>query len=113
MMLSARCNHMVILKCCFALIISLSFVYQSPAQTAVASYTFLDYQKSIPKITDLMRRKEDTLMRQFKQKGLKWPAKYIYIRSFKYDSNLEVWVKNDRKEDYKLFKSYKICALAG
>jgi murein L,D-transpeptidase YafK len=104
---------MVILKFSFALLVSFFFVYQSPAQTAVASYTFLDYQKSIPKITDLMRRKEDTLMRQFKQKGLKWPAKYVYIRSFKYDSNLEVWVKNDRREEYKLFKSYKICALAG
>jgi murein L,D-transpeptidase YafK len=113
MMLSARCNHMAILKFSFAVFIAFFFVYQSPAQTAVASYTFLDYQKSIPKITDLMRRKEDTLMRQFKQKGLKWPAKYIYIRSFKYDSNLEVWVKNDRKEEYKLFKTYKICALAG
>ena len=113
MMISARCNHMVILRFSFAFFIALSFVYQAPAQTAVSSYTFLDYQKSIPKITDLMRRKEDTLMRQFKAKGLKWPAKYIYIRSFKYDSNLEVWVKNDQKEAFKLFKSYKVCALAG
>src|SRR5205085_1955569 len=42
-----------------------------------------------------------------------WPAKYIYIRSFKYDGQLEVWVKNERKEPYRLFKVYKICALAG
>ena len=34
-------------------------------------------------------------------------------RSFKYDSQLEVWVKNDRKDKYKLFKTYKVCALAG
>jgi murein L,D-transpeptidase YafK len=44
---------------------------------------------------------------------LEWPAKYVYIRSFKYDSQLEVWVKNDAKDKYKLFKTYKVCALAG
>ena len=52
-------------------------------------------------------------MKQFHEKGLTWPARYVYIRSFKYDSQLEVWVKNSREEKYKLFKSYKVCALAG
>jgi murein L,D-transpeptidase YafK len=37
----------------------------------------------------------------------------MYIRSFKYDGELEVWVRNDRKEPFKLFKIYKVCALAG
>ncbi len=48
-----------------------------------------------------------------KQKNLKWPAKYIYIRSFKYDSQMEVWVKNEINEPFQLFKTYKVCALAG
>jgi murein L,D-transpeptidase YafK len=61
----------------------------------------------------MLRRREDTIMRQFKEKGLVWPARYVYIRSFKYDSQLEVWVKNSREEKYRLFKSYKVCAMAG
>ncbi len=61
----------------------------------------------------MLNRKEDTLMKQFHEKGLTWPARFVYIRSFKYDSQLEVWVKNAREERYKLFKSYKICAMAG
>ena len=89
----------------------LFFCIKLAAQSA--SYTFIDYQRSIPKITELLQRKQDTLMKQFKNKGLEWPAKYIYIRSFKYDSQLEVWVKNERSQPYKLFKTYKICALAG
>jgi len=52
-------------------------------------------------------------MKQFKEKGLVWPARFVYIRSFKYDSQLEVWVKGAEKEKYTLFKTYKICALAG
>ncbi|MFX5603033.1 hypothetical protein ABTD90_21020, partial [Acinetobacter baumannii] len=44
---------------------------------------------------------------------LQWPPKQLYIRSFKYDSQLEVWVRNNSKEAFKLFKTYKICALSG
>jgi murein L,D-transpeptidase YafK len=83
------------------------------AQNAVSSLHFIDYQRSFPKVLDLMNRKEDTLRKQFREKGLAWPARYIYIRSFKYDSELEVWVKNSKEERYQLFKTYKICAMAG
>jgi murein L,D-transpeptidase YafK len=83
------------------------------AQNAVSSLHFMDYQRSIPKVQEAMNRKEDTLMKQFREKGLVWPARYVYIRSFKYDSELEVWVKNSKEERYQLFKTYKICAMAG
>jgi Uncharacterized protein conserved in bacteria len=77
------------------------------------SPSFVDYQKTLPRPGDALKRKGDTLQKQFEAKGLQWPAKYIYIRSFKYDGQLEVWVKNERKEPYQLFKTYKVCALAG
>ena len=97
-----------------ALVGSMSLsVNRLSAQNSATSIHFIDYQRSIPKIGELMNRKEDTLMRQFREKGLSWPARYVYIRSFKYDSQLEVWVKNTREEKYKLFKAYKVCALAG
>jgi murein L,D-transpeptidase YafK len=78
-----------------------------------AQNSFVDYQKSFSRVSDVFKRKEDTLKRQFEAKNLIWPAKQIYIRSFKYDSELEVWVRNSVKEDFKLFKTYKVCALAG
>ncbi len=83
------------------------------AQTSTYSVHFLDYQKSFPKISEMMSREDDTLQKQFLAKQLVWPARFVYIRSFKYDSELEVWVKNKPTEKYKLFKTYKICALAG
>jgi len=61
----------------------------------------------------MISREEDTLQKQFLAKQLVWPARFVYIRSFKYDSEMEVWVKNRSSEKYKLFKTYKICALAG
>ncbi|RYY18239.1 MAG: hypothetical protein EOO04_24430 [Chitinophagaceae bacterium] len=99
-------------KLLFLLIISGCFATVK-GQTSVASFAFIDYQKSFPRISDALKRKQDTLMKQFREKGLEWPAKYLYIRSFKYDSNLEVWVKSEKNEQYKLFKNYRVCALAG
>jgi murein L,D-transpeptidase YafK len=83
------------------------------AQTSAYSVHFLDNQKSFPKISEMMSREDDTLKKQFLAKQLVWPARFVYIRSFKYDSEMEVWVKNKPAEKYKLFKTYKICALAG
>lgn len=80
---------------------------------AQVDYSFINYQRTLPRPGDALRRKEDTLRKQFEAKGFEWPAKYLYIRSFKYDGQLEVWAKNDRKEQFKLFKTYKVCALAG
>ena len=79
--------------------------------SSVAS--FIDFQKSLQRPSEAMSKNEAMLKKQFEDKKLVWPAKYVYIRSFKYDSQLEVWVKNDRKDPYKLFKSYRVCALAG
>lgn len=87
---------------------------QPPLQKGGSNaFSFIDYQKTFPRPSEALQRKEDTLQKQFEAKKLKWPARYIYIRSFKYDSQLEVWVKNEIKEPFQLFKSYRVCALAG
>jgi murein L,D-transpeptidase YafK len=96
------------IKSIFLILFSIIFCHSGKGQNS-----FVDYQKSFAKIADIFRRKEDTLRRQFEAKGLQWPAKFVYIRSFKYDSQMEVWVKNSVKENFKLFKTYKICAMAG
>lgn len=78
-----------------------------------AQPSFVDYQRTHSRVATAMRLKEDTLRNQFALAGLQWPAKQLYIRSFKYDSQLEVWVRNSNNEAYKLFKTYKVCAMAG
>ena len=97
----------------FLILASCAFGFPVLCQTSTYSVHFLDYQKSLPKVSEMLNRKEDTLMKQFRAKQLVWPARYVYIRSFKYDSEMEVWVKNKQSDKFKLFKTYKICALAG
>ncbi|MFC4232910.1 murein L,D-transpeptidase family protein [Parasediminibacterium paludis] len=81
--------------------------------TTFAQNTFIDAQRSNSKVANALKSKEDTLKKQFEKANLQWPAKHVYIRSFKYDSQLEVWISNNSKEPYKLFKTYKVCALSG
>src|SRR5688572_12960632 len=100
-----------------SLVFLVSCVVTATAQLSFKNGTthssFIDYQKTFSRPDESFKRKEDTLQKQFEAKNLQWPAKYIYIRSFKYDSQLEVWVKDELNEPFKLFKTYKVCALAG
>ena len=75
--------------------------------------SIIPYQRASLKTVDIFNRQEDSLKKEFAAKGLKWPAKFVYIRSFKYDAQLEVWVKNNVKEQYKHFKTYKVCMQSG
>lgn len=99
------------MKNLFLLALALCLAGAGWAQGAFAS--FIDYQKGFLRPSDALKRKEDTLQKQFAAKGISWPARQLYVRSFKYDGELEIWVRNERKEPFKLFKKYKVCALAG
>lgn len=79
----------------------------------VAQSTFFEQQMSFPKVKNAYKFRKDSLEKQYRRVQLDWPPKEIYIRSFKYDSQLEVWGRNNSKEAYRLFKTYKICALSG
>ena len=80
---------------------------------ARAQNSFVQTQKASFRVANAFTNKEDTLQREFRAKGLQWPARYVLIRSFKYDSQLEIWVKHNAKDKYKLFKTYKVCMQSG
>ncbi|HET9057302.1 MAG TPA: L,D-transpeptidase family protein [Chitinophagaceae bacterium] len=96
------------MKYCFYLLIGSFLSFGIKAQTSSINLQVFGVK------ADLIREKvEDTLQKQFTEKGLKWPARYLFIRTYKYDKQLEVWVKNDWEEPFKLFKSYKVCITSG
>ena len=78
------------------------------SQTSVSSF-----QKTSIKTADVFDRMEDSVRKQFEAKKLSWPPQNMFIRSFKYDRQMEVWVKSDNKSPYKLFKTYKVCMQSG
>lgn len=72
-----------------------------------------DAPKRFFKAVSPFAKVEDSIKAEFKQKGLDWPVKYMYVRAFKLERQLEVWVKGDYTEAFQLFKIYKVCATSG
>ena len=56
------------------------------------------------RFTNMFAKVEDSLKKELKEKGFQWPAKYMYVRAFKHEKQLEVWLKNDWAETFQLFK---------
>lgn len=98
----------LLLKSCLPAFIAIFAGISSFSQTS-----FVENQKSYSKIGGAFDRLEDSLKRQFEEMKLAWPPQSVYIRSFKYDRLLEVWVKSNNKDSYKLFKTYKVCMQSG
>jgi len=83
------------------------------AMNGMSQSSFISNQLNYPRVANAFKEKEDSLKVQLSQKGINWPVKQLYIRSFKYDSQLEVWARNSNKDPFTLFKTYKVCALSG
>lgn len=97
------------IKKIFFAIISLFFL----SNYVQSQSSFLDYQKGFSRVSQAFSNREDSLKKQVAAKKLVWPLKNIYIRSFKYNSELEVWARNSKTDSFSFFKKYRICALAG
>ena len=91
----------------------LLLIFVFTAGISFSQTSFNEFKRASYKTNDIFNKKEDSLKMEFIKKGLPWPAKYVYFRSFKYDAQLEVWVKNDSREQYKLFKTYRVCMQSG
>lgn len=74
---------------------------------------FVTQQRAVKRVDEAFAACEDSLKAEFAAKGFTWPAKYMYLRSFKLDSKLEVWIKQKASDPYRKLKTYRICALAG
>ena len=94
--------------------ISITFLFAFTASSQLFAQTnFINLQRSAGNLFDVYSAVEDSLKKQFEEKKLQWPPNDLYIRSFKYDRILEVWVKTEDKETFKLFKTYKVCMQSG
>ena len=49
----------------------------------------------------------------FRERGLSYPAAELFLRIFKRERVLEVWVRSPGTDRFGLLRSYDICALAG
>ncbi len=94
--------------------ILLIFLFACTANYAVfAQNSISDNKKLSLKLPDIFLRVEDSLKKEFHERNLTWPPKDMYVRSFKYDRQLEVWIRETPEKPYTLFKTYRVCMQSG
>jgi murein L,D-transpeptidase YafK len=54
-----------------------------------------------------------TIKRLFHDRGISYPAAEVFLRIFKRERSLELWVRPADAERFELLKTYGICAMAG
>lgn len=95
----------------FGIILSATILFAK--QEGNNDTSFKNFQMGMPRVNQAYAQYNDLLKKEFESKGLAYPPKEVYLRSFKAQNEFEVWVKNPGVDTFQLFKSYKVCALSG
>src|ERR1700761_7242023 len=74
---------------------------------------FRSVQLSSSRVSQAWNKYNDSLKKDFDKKGIAYPPKDIYLRTFKAQNEMEMWARNSEDSAYKLVKTYHICALSG
>lgn len=75
--------------------------------------SFKDTQLSHSRVKDAYRDKEAVVKNYFKEKNLSYSNFNLFIRIFKKEKALEVWIKGKSATQYTLLHSYDICSSSG
>ena len=84
-----------------------------PALAQSDSVSFRSAQFVSGRVTESWKKYNDTLGKEFKKKNVAYPPKDIYLRAFKSQNEMELWARNNESSEYKLIKTYRICAISG
>ncbi len=85
----------------------------SPLFAQSDSLSFRNAQFTSSRVADSWKKFNDTLSKEFKHKNVAYPPKDIYLRAFKSQNEMELWARNNESSEYKLIKTYRICAISG
>lgn len=75
--------------------------------------SFRETQLKAPRVKVAYEEKESVVKGYFKEKGLPYSGFEIFIRAFKKEKSLEVWVKEKAAEEFGLLHTYPFCASSG
>jgi murein L,D-transpeptidase YafK len=65
------------------------------------------------RVIEARQSKEKALKNYFESKNYNYPPKEIFIRAFKKEGTLEVWIKNNKDEKFQFLKEYKFTKFSG
>jgi murein L,D-transpeptidase YafK len=80
---------------------------------SAAAVPFVREQLRFTRVREARSSVEHTIKRLYRERRIRYPAEEVYLRVFKVERTLEVWVRARDRDRFELLKAYRICALAG
>ena len=78
-----------------------------------AAAPFVRQQLSFTRVREARSSAEMSIRRLYRERRIRYPAAEVYVRVFKVERTLEVWVRAQNRDKFELLNAYRICALAG
>jgi murein L,D-transpeptidase YafK len=79
-----------------------------------AALSFKSEQKKYPRVKTAYQEKEVFITSQLAAKGIKLSEPIqVYLRAFKEEALIELWVKNSAQKTYQLVDSFSVCSMSG
>lgn len=77
-----------------------------------AKKTFVKSQLRNTRVLEAKYEKRFAIKQLFRDRGIAYPAEQVFVRIFKRERQLEMWVRPAGQETFSLLKTYEICALS-
>jgi murein L,D-transpeptidase YafK len=81
--------------------------------TQSMAQSFKEKQLSFERVATAYQEKWDNLQRLIQQKGVNPTQFHLFLRAFKTEKRLELWIKNSHDTSYQLLKNYTIVTSSG
>lgn len=79
----------------------------------LSAHFFKSTQQKYERVKTAYAEKWENLKSDLKKLNVNAEDFELFIRVFKYDKLVEIWVKSTEEKEYKLFKTYAICSSSG
>ncbi len=81
--------------------------------TSAFAQSFKDQQRKNARVKAAYSEKWEALKTEISKKGIDASNFELFIRAFKQDEVVEIWLKSKSSSEFKLFKTYSICSSSG
>jgi murein L,D-transpeptidase YafK len=75
--------------------------------------SFKEAQLKNARVKEAYAEKENSVKNYFREQGLSYPGFRLFLRAFKKEKLIEVWVREKGKESYVRLHQYDFCAFSG
>ena len=80
---------------------------------ALPGQSFRQTQMRNSRVRSASLEKNESIKREFQSRSLRFPPDKIFLRVFKEEKSVELWVKKTTSDSFALLKQFSICASSG